>query len=91
MIYIYTLWIHPEKSPEKSQHPQPSPGQPGGIPTGGWDLGPNELREDELAGEAWVMKSLGSDLLGAHAILYGMYMYLYIWNKCNMSYIYMYD
>jgi len=52
-IYIYILWIFTQKkSPEKSEHPQPSPGQPGGIPTGRWDLGPNELREDELAGEA---------------------------------------
>ena len=52
-IYIYILWIFTQKkSPEKSEHRQPSPGQPGGIPTGRWDLGPNELREDELAGEA---------------------------------------
>ena len=51
--YIYIFWIFTQKkSPEKSEHPQPSPGQPGGIPTGRWDLGPNELREDELAGEA---------------------------------------
>ena len=94
-IYIYILDIHPEKITRKIwTSPSPSPGQPGGIPTGRWDLGPNELREDELAGEAWNKWWSHWGLIYwalrlSYICLY-MIIYIYVINVIYVIYIWLY-